>query len=245
MQRLVNISLMIAGILLIVVSFSLWPAAVPVQAQNPAPSPRPPVTGPPPVVEDDDDGADPTPVPAGRIAGTVIDLTTGAPQPGVEVNVNGTIVVTDENGNYELTSLPSGYYVVMLMLDPAAGRPAQLPLQIAVGQGDNVIVHLFYNSPATSTTPAAVAEQPAPPLAPVTAPLPELPRTSVEGAPGVTVPTALPATATTNMALTWLGMGAGALLVGLGLVLQLGLRRRARRRPDARAVLADLLDREP
>ena len=40
-----------------------------------------------------------TPIPTGRITGTVIDLTTGAPAPGIKVTVGEVIVISDANGN--------------------------------------------------------------------------------------------------------------------------------------------------
>jgi Carboxypeptidase regulatory-like domain len=121
-------------------------------AQNLPPRPAPTADSP----EDDDD--DP-PAP-GRIAGTVIDLTSGAPVPGVRVSVGDRVVVTDSNGNYDLNGLAPGSYQVALLLDAAQGLAEQGPLTIQLAEGATVVQHLAFRSPPA---PTAVAEVPAPP----------------------------------------------------------------------------------
>src|SRR2546421_1957611 len=54
--------------------------------------------------------------PTGRITGTVIDLTTGAPAPGIMVMVGDVTVTTDTNGNYDRVGLPPGSYPLALVL---------------------------------------------------------------------------------------------------------------------------------
>src|SRR5262245_41867470 len=60
----------------------------------------------------------------GRITGTIIDLTTGAPTSGIKVNIGGTIVSSDANGNYDLW-VASGPYAVALVLAANQGEAAQ------------------------------------------------------------------------------------------------------------------------
>src|SRR5262245_56924591 len=61
------------------------------------------------------------PAATGRITGTVIDLTSGAPAPGISVMVGEVTVTSDANGNYDRTSLPPGSYPVALMLAEGQG----------------------------------------------------------------------------------------------------------------------------
>src|SRR5262245_4783626 len=60
----------------------------------------------------------------GRITGTIIDLTTGAPAAGIKVNISGVVVSSDASGNYDLW-VAAGPHTVALVLDPGQGEPAQ------------------------------------------------------------------------------------------------------------------------
>lgn len=92
----------------------------------------------------------------GRITGTVIDLTTGAPVPGIPVMVGDTTITSDANGNYDRTGLPLGSYSVALVLTETQGTPAQEPIQITLAADAVVVQHLFFRSqPAASPTPVA------------------------------------------------------------------------------------------
>lgn len=100
--------------------------------------------------------------PAGRITGTVIDQTTGAPAPGIAVVVGDVTVNTDANGNYNRTGLPAGNYVVALALAAGQGVPAQGPGTVTLTADATVVQHLFFRSqPAASPLPSATAVVPA------------------------------------------------------------------------------------
>lgn len=210
-----------AGLLLAGLLLSL--PARPALAQEPPPRPTltpvpPTATALPPTAtaapEPEPDRPEPTAVPPGRITGTVIDQTTGAPAPGIAVQVGDTTVTSDGNGNYDRPGLPPGDYEVALRLAPGQGTPAQGPLTVRLAAGETVVQHLFFRSPAAATataapptaTPEPAAESPTPSAAPTAAP----PR-----------PTQLPPTGGARPG------GAGLLLVA-GLLLLLGAAGRAR-----------------
>jgi LPXTG-motif cell wall-anchored protein len=119
--------------------------------------------------DDNDEGEAP-----GRITGTVIDLASGAPAPGVEVLVGDTTVTTDANGNYDRNGLAAGTYVVSMRAPSGRGDPAQAPVSVELAAGETEIVHLAFGA---RPTPAAAQEKP--PAA--------LPNTSGEDAPSLTV----------------------------------------------------------
>jgi Carboxypeptidase regulatory-like domain len=96
--------------------------------------------------------------PTGRITGTVIDLTTGAPAPGISVVVGERAAITDANGNYDFTGLASGNYRVALALAEGQGTPAQDPVTVVLAADATVVQHLFFRSqPAASPAPAPTA----------------------------------------------------------------------------------------
>jgi LPXTG-motif cell wall-anchored protein len=124
------------------------------------------------------------PAAPGRITGTVIDLTTGAPAPGVPVAVGDDVVLSDGNGNYDRSGLAAESYVVELRLPAGRGEPAQGPITVALRAGETVVQHLAFRGPqpaaATPAAPAATPEAPAPTAGPVPTPAPTpatLPRT--------------------------------------------------------------------
>jgi len=229
-RRMISYSMMICGVIAMVIGFTL----LPLPAQSTAapalqPSPRP--TLPPPVLVP----ATPTPLPMGRITGTIIDLRTNAPASGIAVQIGEAVAYSDGNGNYDRW-VESGYYRLALNLNPDQGSPAQPPLEIAVGPGDTVVAHLFFTSPAQSTEVSpdlaieAPTAEPAPqpvvvPAMPETMP-PKLPytgtATDVDTVPATAIdqqPTRLPRTAATAPfnAQFWFIVGFILLVGGLGL----------------------------
>jgi hypothetical protein len=95
-----------------------------------------------------------TPVPTGRITGTVIDLSSGAPVPDITVRVGNVIVTADANGNYDRSGLPVGIYPVALVLNEGQGTAAQEPQQVQLAAGATVIIHLnLYSRVRVSATP--------------------------------------------------------------------------------------------
>jgi hypothetical protein len=233
-RRMISYSMMISGLIAMVIGFTL----LPLPAQSTAapalqPSPRP--TLPPPVLVP----ATPTPLPMGRVTGTIIDLRTNAPAAGIAVQIGEALVYSDGNGNYDRW-VESGYYRLALNLNPDQGSPAQPPLEIAVGPGDTVVVHLFFTSPAPNTavlpdlTIEAPTAEPAPQPVVVPAlpePVPEtmppkLPYTGIatdaDTVPATAIdqqPTRLPRTAATAPfnAQFWFILGIILLAGGLGL----------------------------
>jgi LPXTG-motif cell wall-anchored protein len=159
--------------------------ALPAQGAAPArpllqPSPRPAID---PLRHRGGSAAD-----MGHITGTVIDLRTGAPAPGVAVNVGGETVLSDANGNYDHW-LPAGTYSVALALSAEQGTAEQDVLTVNVLPAVPTIQHLNYRSPAPAAAPAAepaAAPKPAPAAAPTAAaaaaePPKRLPRTGADG----------------------------------------------------------------
>jgi hypothetical protein len=103
----------------------------------------------------------PQPTATGRITGTVIDLTTGAPAPGIAVVVGEATVTSDANGNYDRTGLLPGSYPVVLALAEGQGVPAQTGITIELTANATVVQHLFFRSqPAAGPTPVATATAP-------------------------------------------------------------------------------------
>ncbi|HWQ12260.1 MAG TPA: carboxypeptidase regulatory-like domain-containing protein [Roseiflexaceae bacterium] len=151
MRRLGTVAVL-AGLLCL-----LWGiGALPGPAAAQGLPPRPTLT---PVSQREEGGEDREPAP-GRIAGTVIDLTTGAPAPGVSVTVGDRTVTTDANGNYDISGLPPGTYRIALSLPEGRGTPAQEPLTVELLPGGTVIQHLAFRSPS-APPPTAVAGAPA------------------------------------------------------------------------------------
>jgi hypothetical protein len=109
----------------------------------------------------------------GRITGTVIDLTSGAPAPGLPVMVGDVTVMSDANGNYDRIGLPPGSYVVALVLAEGQGSPAQDRITIELAVDATVVQHLFFRSqPAVSPTPVATVSTPPTQLPPTSRPAP-------------------------------------------------------------------------
>lgn len=221
------------------------PSRPPVTRPDPIPTPVPP---PPPPPASEDNYRAPTPIPAGRITGTVIDLRTGAPMAGAPVAIGSQLVTSDANGNYDIW-VEAGLYPVALQLAEGQGAPAQGAQDAMVWGNDVVTLHLFF----TSVAPAPVVPTPLP--APTELALALPPPTEVE------TPVSLPLTAGENRAAEALLLACFALLM-LGALLALLPRRmlaqaqasdrrllgallRRTPRPSANETLNDLLRRDP
>jgi hypothetical protein len=89
----------------------------------------------------------------------VIDLTSGAPAPGIAVAVGDVVVTTDSNGNYDRSGLPAGAYQVELMLRSDQGTSEQGALIVDLADGATIVRHLAFRSPAPAPA-AAAAEVP-------------------------------------------------------------------------------------
>jgi LPXTG-motif cell wall-anchored protein len=89
----------------------------------------------------------PTLIPSGRIAGTVINDTTGAPAPNIVVIVGDGTITTDTNGNYDRSGLAAGSYPIALSLTTNQGQADQGTLTIILPDGATVIQHLRFHSP--------------------------------------------------------------------------------------------------
>jgi hypothetical protein len=148
----------LTGILLLLlgtmVTLSCTSAAVLAQQSSATPTPtldlprRPTLTPNPPTAVHRSH-SNPTSVPLGRITGTVIDLTSGAPAPGIIVIVGDITLTTDSNGNYDRSGLPPGAYTVALSLASGQGTPAQTPVTVDLAPGATVIQHLAFRSLST------------------------------------------------------------------------------------------------
>jgi hypothetical protein len=246
--------LFVVALLALGLAVTLAPTAASAQGEAPArpPVPRPdsppppPPPPPPPVAVEDNSYRAPTPVPLGRITGTVIDLRTGAPIVGASVAIGSHLVTSDANGNYDIW-VEAGLYPVALQLTEGQGAPANGAQDAMVWGNDVVTLHLFFTSVAPLTTT---------PLSVPTEPVLALPPPSE-----VEVPVSLPVTAGEDRVAAALLL-AGVALLMLGTVLAmlprhllaqahvadqrlLGALLRRTPRPDTDEILNDLLHRNP
>lgn len=138
----------VLGACLIALYGLLMSAPVPVQAQSLPPRPPLPTVTPtptPPPAAAEEEAPRRRIVALGRITGTVIDLTTNAPMPGVAVRIGDQILVSDANGNYDRSGLLPGAYDVVLVMPADWGTPAQGLITIELVEGATVVQHLFYH----------------------------------------------------------------------------------------------------
>ena len=208
--------LIIGGVMMLVLGVGALPArgaapALPLPQPSPRPTLLPTATPlvPTPTQTGSSGDSDPQPAEApgaaGRITGTIIDLDTGAPMPGMTVNVGGVLVTSDANGNYDHW-LPVGAYSVTLILTQAQGEPAQPPQTAHLAPGGTVVLHLSYRSPPpVSATPEPAGSAPVQP-----------PSTKLR--PGF--PTRLPVTGEQPSS-AWLWMALGVMLLMGGGALEL------------------------
>lgn len=134
-------------------------SASPLTGPLPAPSPRPPLGG-----GGGDDGggsSNGSTGPTGAIFGTVLDVSTGQPAAGMEVEVSGQIVRTDSDGSYSITGLPAGQYEVLPVLN-GQGTLVQGPIYATIDGLNSVTVDLSY---ASESPPPSVEVTPPPPSA--------------------------------------------------------------------------------
>jgi hypothetical protein len=241
-RQLTGFSLMLCG-LWIILGGLVSLASAPVASATPrlAPSPRPTIERPTAVPQQagedhssDDSSSDAAAT--GRLTGTIIDTTTGAPSPGVTVIVGGVQVTSDANGNYD-TWLPVGNYTVGLVLAAQQGADILGPQAVVVRGAGTTVQHMYFRSLPAPT--ASVEAAPAAPGEPAAA------AGAAEAAPAQPAlrPTRLPVTSlpsdTTGV---WLGFGAA--LVVVGLLVGVGGRRSVRRAAQLfspEALLASLL----
>jgi hypothetical protein len=162
-MRHLSRALSIAGGLLVLVGLALGIgvgaplARAQVLPPRPTEVPRPTSVASTPAPNPNQGSPDATPA-TGRITGTVIDLTTGAPAPGISVTVGDRAVITDVNGNYDCTGLAPGSYRVALALMEGQGTPAQDSVTVELAADATVVQHLFFRSqPAASPVPAPTA----------------------------------------------------------------------------------------
>ena len=155
MHRFLRLMVIAAGMCFLLGGLSLRLGAAPAQAQG-QPPPRPTLTPAPPTPIRHSDDSSPTTASAGRITGTVIDQTTGAPAPNIAVAVGDKTVVTDANGNYDRSGLPAGDYIVALVLAPEQGVAGQQPIVVTLASGATIVQHLVFRSPLP-VAPTAVA----------------------------------------------------------------------------------------
>ena len=88
--------------------------------------------------------------PTSHILGTVTDLSTNQPGTGITVQINDTQVTTDGNGQYSLSGVAAGMYVISLVL-PADFESAQDPVSVQVDGKNDVTVDLgYYSAPQTA-----------------------------------------------------------------------------------------------
>lgn len=224
--RKMSTTLIVGGMLLMICGLGAWPAQGAASTRPLAqPSPRPTLM---PTAIPTATPALPTATPvatssapkshdggdtqaAGRITGTIIDLTSGAPVPGITVDLDGLQVTSDANGNYDHWLQP-GSYRVALMLAPERGTPAQGSQVVDMQSGATVVLHLSFRSPPlpTSTPPAATAAPAT--AAPVTKP--------PAGAGEALKPMRLPVTSEQPSSV-WLWLVLGMMLLMMGGALEL------------------------
>lgn len=205
--RTMVLMVLISSLLVSLLSF----AAPVVQAQDPpvrptlAPAPTDVVATP---SRDNDDDDDDEIQRTGRITGTVIDTTTGAPTAGVVVQVGDQLVTTDSNGNYDLVDVTPETYAVMLQMEAEQGTPAQDVIMVEVVADETVVQHLAFRSQVAPTaTPTALV----PTATTVVAELPNTSGPQVQ-VPSASVVAALPRTGGTDTLLVVVMLMGGLLL---------------------------------
>lgn len=163
----------------------------------------------------------------GRITGTIIDLTTGAPVPNVKIDLGGVLAVSDVSGNYDMW-LPSGSYEVGLMLSDDQGIAAQAVQAVEIAPSGTTVLHLSFRSPTAPTAAPAPEATAAPTAAPTEAPTAEVlakpavaPAEEAAGVASNDTPERLPVTGADDDGIArWLPLGLMLLFAGLVLGLR-------------------------
>ena len=178
-QLMTAVSIISGGWLILWSIGSIFILSRPAQAQELPP--RPTLT--PVIVPEEPRSEEPRPTPRlGRIVGTVIDLTTGAPTAGMTVRINDQTTITDSNGNYGIENPAPGTYSVELIVPPERGTSVQGAILITLLEGETARQDLAFRSPARVAAP-----EPSGDAAPVTPPA-TLPATGASnGAPWMAV----------------------------------------------------------
>lgn len=218
LRRNISRTFVICGTLMLVLGLSALPASgaepgLPLAQPSPRPTLVPTATIPAPTstpAPSNDQNPPPAdPGGAGHITGTIIDLSSGAPAPGIPVNVGSMTVFSDANGNYDHW-LPAGAYSVALALAPDRGTPAQTSQTVTLAQGTTVVLHLNFRGRLAASAPPT--------------PTPTRTRPTVVHAAGTalrtTPPTRLPVTGGQPTS-AWLWLMLGALLLAAGGALEL------------------------
>ncbi|GAB4212588.1 MAG: hypothetical protein OHK0022_48630 [Roseiflexaceae bacterium] len=194
-RRVFGAMVMLVGALIVTLAIGSIPAQAEPTGLQVMPSPRPTL----PPVNDSEPTAEPE---AGRITGTVIEQTSGAPAAGINVSVGDVIVSSDANGNYDRWVSP-GVYTVTLSLRPDQGEALQGPKRVEVVSAGRTVQHLAFRAFQATAVPTSAPGATA-------APAPT---------PTMTMPTRLPRTAGGDLGnvLMWIPVGLLLLLFG-GLV---------------------------
>jgi hypothetical protein len=248
-RQMASFALMVCGALTLALGLTVAPTPTTVAAM-PAlqPSPRPTLQPTPDFIPGNDND-EPTPVPYGRVTGTVIDSRTGAPAANMLVVVGDSMVLTDGNGNYDRW-VPAGSYRVQLQLRDGEGIAAQGAQEVAVSSSGTAVMHLFFSSPELLAPTAAPEPTAVPtPVVPVMAEEQPAPGLIVAEAQAASIapaasPGSLPDTAGGTSIPGSLVLG-GALLFAIGMLLQLRPRRPAARGEADARMLRRMLAEEP
>ncbi|NOK63542.1 MAG: hypothetical protein GFH27_549371n41 [Chloroflexi bacterium AL-W] len=229
--RIIGRACLASGLLMLLWGLNILPASsatphIPLEQPSPRPTLPPtdvPATTPEPnQPESKSSNSDSERAPqTGHITGTVIDSTTGAPVPGIQVNIGDMIVTSDENGNYDYW-VPEGDYNVELNISPNIGTAIQGAQTVNIKPGSATVLHLQYRSslritpvPAGQTTqwsPQVVAQSQSAPI----------------NQPIAVKPTRLPETSNLPYGSAWLWLSFGAMFAIAGGWLSLTRASRAR-----------------
>jgi hypothetical protein len=172
----------------------------------------------------------------GHVTGTIIDAATGAPMPGITVNVGGVIVTSDANGNYDHW-MTVGTYTVGLVLVSQQGADLQGPQTVEIRAGATTVQHLYFRSQA-----APLAATPTVAVIQAVAPVGSLPSTGGPHAGATALqPRHLPRTSIPADS-SWMWFTLGASLVLVGTLVGWSGRLSARRPVAHRAVAAPRVD---
>lgn len=235
--RKIGRTFLIAGLLMVVIGISTAPAqgsAIngPLAQPSPRPTLEPTATTVMPTVvvatataatsTDSNAQVSSTLAAFGHITGTIIDLTTGAPTPGMTVNIGGVLVTSDANGNYDHW-LPVGSYGVSLVVSPNQGTSAQGVQKVQLTKDNPVVLHLGFQAAPTGAPKGAPSA------------------TAAAGAAPVPQPTRLPRTADQPSSLWLWGFGALLLMAGSALELRSRMRRATISGTEQTRILTELL----
>ncbi len=124
---------------------------------------------------------------ASQIIGTVTDLSTGKAGAGIVVRINDIEVRTDSFGDYSLTGLAAGEYVVQLALEGNA-LPAQYPATVYLDGVNALTLNLEYYSapPADGVVMKHIGQEGAAPTPEATAQTPPVVTATMQSAAAIT-----------------------------------------------------------